>query len=156
MVVSKMCKGLAKTGLSCKKRTTHESGYCNIHQIVSIENCPVCYEEISQKEALQCSHLVHIDCIKQSMKPECPICRAVLTLPPDVMDVINQNAEKIKMEWEEEDRNDLVEELRNEFMGQILINYIFDVYRSGCTCESCSGEINPTEEVMVLFEEMNE
>src|SRR3989304_1533996 len=47
------------------------------------EDCPVCYESInSQKEALECGHWVHTECIVKSTKAQCPICRRSLVLNP--------------------------------------------------------------------------
>ena len=43
-----------------------------------IEECPVCYEDITKEDILQCGHIVHERCVINSGKAECPICRSKL------------------------------------------------------------------------------
>lgn len=40
-----------------------------------IDDCPVCYEDITNNETLSCGHCIHKSCIIASGKAECPICR---------------------------------------------------------------------------------
>ena len=44
-----------------------------------IKDCPVCYETITSAETLPCGHLVHEQCIINSGKAACPICRMSLS-----------------------------------------------------------------------------
>jgi len=45
------------------------------------ENCPVCLDEIDEKELLECGHYCHLDCIKKSNIYKCPICRHNVKIP---------------------------------------------------------------------------
>lgn len=45
----------------------------------SEEDCPVCFEPLLEEESpLVCGHCVHMTCIVQQFKPECPLCRRKL------------------------------------------------------------------------------
>lgn len=42
-------------------------------------DCPICFENIpTDKEKIECGHQVHMDCLQQQFKPECPLCRKSL------------------------------------------------------------------------------
>jgi hypothetical protein len=43
-----------------------------------INDCPVCYEDITTIDDLPCGHTIHKMCIIYSGKAECPVCRSKL------------------------------------------------------------------------------
>lgn len=44
-----------------------------------MDECAVCFEELSSNDVLECKHKIHSDCIIKSCKAECPICRQHLS-----------------------------------------------------------------------------
>ena len=45
------------------------------------KNCSICFESLKNQETpLVCGHWIHINCIKQQFKAECPICRHPLEI----------------------------------------------------------------------------
>lgn len=44
-------------------------------------NCPICYEGLSADiPPFSCGHTMHMACVQQHFRPECPMCRAVLPI----------------------------------------------------------------------------
>lgn len=44
------------------------------------EECPVCYEPLGKDDILECTHKVHIECVKKSHVAKCPICRCKVNI----------------------------------------------------------------------------
>jgi hypothetical protein len=42
--------------------------------------CIICLEELKENYALPCGHWLHMRCVQQHFKPECPICRTPLDI----------------------------------------------------------------------------
>jgi len=84
------CHGKTKAGKACGFRGRHERDgvcYCKTH--LPIEECSVCYENITQRNGitLGCKHTFHNKCMKKwisSNHTTCPYCRAAIG--DDVMD----------------------------------------------------------------------
>jgi len=40
-------------------------------------NCVICYDPIimEKEKPLICGHIFHLDCLKKTFKPQCPLCR---------------------------------------------------------------------------------
>ena len=121
-----VCKGLKRNGQQCTRRTRNANGYCFQHG----DPCPACYEGTTLRDILPCRHRVHLDCIRQSMKPECPLCRAPLELPPEILANIRQNASDM------EER--IFEDYMNEDFASFLNhNLIIDLQSRTFACEAC-------------------
>lgn len=97
------CKGFTLRGSLCKNFTSLEHGFCLSHQYQSrikdsnLEEgiCAICLERAEKYEALECGHLIHRKCIKQTQKVECPVCRAELhSLPHRIRKRIERNAQQ--------------------------------------------------------------
>ena len=73
-----ICKGVTKAGTACTYRGRHE-GFCKIHAPKKLEDCPICYEEITEKTSTttRCKHVFHKTCLERWMeeKTNCPMCR---------------------------------------------------------------------------------
>lgn len=74
------CKNIAKEKEYC---TLHFSKYKNF--LEKPTDCAVCLESIDEKTnpLIPCGHWIHMNCIYQSGKAECPVCRAQLDLTVD-------------------------------------------------------------------------
>lgn len=84
-----------------------------------MEECVVCYENIS--EPLACKHFVHLACVIQSFRPECPVCRTPIpvscvgTRPsaePPTSEYLNSLYEQWEFPNSVEEENALYESLR--------------------------------------------
>jgi len=56
------------------------------------DECCVCYENIVENDRLSCGHYIHKQCIINSQKPQCSICRQDIELSQEDLD-------KISNEW---------------------------------------------------------
>lgn len=73
-------------------------------------DCPVCSEP-NDLFALNCLHLIHLDCAKNMISLKCPICKADMeNLPEDISQQIQLNEKKYYDEMEEEERAALIQE----------------------------------------------
>jgi len=80
------CHGTTKTGKRCR-RLVKDGNLCLHHRQKTTswvqekpEECPVCFESLGRSRPLSCGHWVHRDCVLQSGKKECPICRSQVTI----------------------------------------------------------------------------
>src|SRR3989344_8183068 len=106
-----LCKGITKNGMSCARKTKNKSGFCHFHvaQIIPLkfideqpDDCIVCLEKLTMDAPLECGHWIHLDCIKKSIRPECPICRFNMShhFSSEELQNIKYNAEDVIDEWE--------------------------------------------------------
>lgn len=135
-----VCKGFKIDGTKCTKRTNDETGYCHIHKDKHIEEkpseCPICIEKFSRSDKrLSCGHWIHLNCIRKSLKAECPICRCPLSLPEKIVKEIENNAKEMKNEWEREEEENLIRE-QNEF----LMQHPFEIIAEKFYCKDCIEE----------------
>ncbi len=64
--------------------------------------CPVCFEQ-GNLHILSCMHCIHIECCKDMISLDCPICRRSMNnLPPEIISSITENSGKYKREQEQE------------------------------------------------------
>ena len=70
------------------------------------QECVVCNEECSERTP--CGHTVHSECIAQSGKEECPMCRQRVTVSSDHREILDRAVQ----------RNRLLEEERNREAAQ--------------------------------------
>lgn len=92
---STICKAFTVLGKPCKYKCKTR-GYCNVHSKIykfdKPEECSVCFESSSDiHHPLECSHWVHVKCIKKWGKNTCPLCKKKL--------------DKIKIKIPKENRN---------------------------------------------------
>ena len=83
--------------------------------------CPICFED-NDLFPLSCLHLIHLDCVKNLISMDCPICSAPLSnIPEEIKTNIEENIRKYKEEMEEEERRALQEEIerRNELISSM-------------------------------------
>lgn len=145
------CQAKTKNGLNCKNKTknqfcrvhlkTNEHTNSNEHKDSNSYECAICYETINDKP-LKCNHYIHLDCIKQGMKPECPLCRTNLS-------ELFTDDELKNMDKRLDDVTDTVNEnfLRDELLDPTIRLYlIFDIF----TCDKCIDEHIPS--MIRLFE----
>lgn len=65
------------------------------------QNCSICWDKCENSEKLHCGHFVHIECLKKTINPECPICRTPLKGVPDgVLPSIFENKHNYKKQVE--------------------------------------------------------
>lgn len=127
-----LCKGTTISGNKCKRRAT-EGDYCFQHKSFHQEKpseCIICCESLAnQKRALKCGHWIHLQCIVNSAKAECPICRVQLKLGPIATARIEQLAAQRKAELVQEEEAELFQNtfvpaivpILEEFIGQFFV-----------------------------------
>ncbi len=60
----------------CKKfKSITNCPYCSRED----KKCCICYEPNNDKYPLSCGHWVHRECILKSERPQCPLCRKMIT-----------------------------------------------------------------------------
>jgi hypothetical protein len=115
------CQGTTKTGSRCR-RLVKNGTLCIHHQHKSHnwiqekpDECPVCFEGLGRSKPLSCGHWVHRNCILQSGKKECPICRAKLKIRGSVK----------KLKPDTPDTPDFVDLLQMEdILGDDMIGFV--------------------------------
>jgi hypothetical protein len=144
-----LCKGITKKGVKCKKTTLNNKGYCFVHlnqytggllkkKFVDEkpQECIICCEELCMSAPLECGHWIHLDCVKKSLKPECPICCCDLSqyLTNNELETIKKKSDEVVDDWNEEmlDQYDSDEEV--EFIIQIPL---VDITVENKICEDC-------------------
>jgi len=73
------CQGTKKSGERCKLKVVAGS-LCRFHE--KQQQCPICQEN-GYLFQMSCSHSAHLECIRQMVKSECPLCRKEITNLPD-------------------------------------------------------------------------
>lgn len=87
--MSKTCSGTTKKGKRCRKKTTHDSGFCHIHRkkvesksdepvlnTEPLEECCICLDSLCEDvHILKCKHKMHLNCVRLLRNASCPICR---------------------------------------------------------------------------------
>ena len=169
-VQTSRCRAVKRNGEQCLRHTKSENGLCNSHisqQSVPIDSegtplsndvfknasqeddqgevheCPVCLESMLDERPLKCGHHVHIECVKRSMKPECPICRTILDLPKDVMKQIDENLKDAKREWADDDEAEIMNMIMSEMHGHM----VYEIIMSSPLCDIC---LNPQGMGMII------
>lgn len=99
--------------------------YCPAHKkqyaLEKPDECPVCLEEFKNDEIpWPCGHYIHRNCITQSLKAECPLCRTVLRLTREEERAIHARSHQAREERNQEMLNGLQNQ---EVMNQMLIRF---------------------------------
>lgn len=107
--IKQKCNNFFSNGKPCTRFALFE-GKCKLHkehkQFVEEkpDECPVCYETFSEKDKhLACGHWIHLDCVKKSMKAECPICRKPVNIDQRSRTQIESRRRQLLEEGNEED-----------------------------------------------------
>lgn len=138
------CKGITKLGARCKKTVTDKE-YCYLHQ--NVKECCICYEKLH--ESLRCGHDAHLDCIKQSLKPECPICRTDMSdlFTQTDLNKMNEKTRQVVEEWEMDVFDDLIEDTFEEMVMDFIEGNI-DIMTLVPVCDDC---FNQTASYFIRF-----
>jgi len=135
------CKGITLKGTKCRRKSIQD--YCwehsikNNHRECKPVECLVCYESLTnQKYALDCGHWIHTECIINSAKAECPLCRKIITLGKRNMNKLEKIAKKRKIETLQQEEDDLRAGLQEHMTGVIrplleenieeIVGFLFD------------------------------
>lgn len=90
------------------------------------DECHVCCESIDTH--LSCGHWIHIDCVVQTGKAECPLCKKVVSMSIDDVVKMEKISKKKKIDEERQViRAIMDEELNEEFenrMSEFLTNVV--------------------------------
>ena len=117
-----ICQGITLSGTQCNRRVKNKR-YCYHHkknqttryrQEKPLE-CIICCESLAkQRRSLECGHWIHVKCIVESAKAECPICRSELKLGKRAMKRISKIAKKRHTEYIQEEEDDLRNDLQHQ------------------------------------------
>ena len=126
--MSIVCQGITLSGKQCQRKIKNQK-YCYQHRVCpnlfkyrqeKPSECIICCESLAnQRHALKCGHWIHINCIINSAKAECPICRTKLTLGTRAMKRIEKLAKKRKAECIAEEEEELRIDLQHQVAGLI-------------------------------------
>ena len=111
------CKGKTLAGKNCTRKVKLNDNFCYQHRFCENKpvDCVVCCESLSNEEKpLDCGHWIHIDCIINTAKAECPICRKKLQFKKNILDKIEILSKKRKAEVLEEEEEELRLSLENQ------------------------------------------
>lgn len=109
----------------CRFNSTSHYNLCKRHagtRLIEKEDCAICMEQID-KCPLSCGHWIHIDCVIQSGKKECPICKSDVRFTKEQSQSYRQRQRELK-EASETRLETLNEDGSAYFMSNDLILYI--------------------------------
>lgn len=147
------CQAMTKNGSKCKNKTREL--FCGIHknqltnsmisansilngsyQMYSsnIVECAICYENCDI--SLKCNHYVHLECIKNGMKPECPLCRT------DISELFNES----ELNLMEQRLDDVTDSVNESLFYNDLDEPITDIHLSFeyFLCDNCFNDASPS------------
>lgn len=142
--MSTICLGVTVKGTKCNARAKKSDHYCFRHKnqnLISIKStskklepniivtkdfddvCSICLCDVDKEDDcdLLCGHRHHVDCIKQVIKNECPVCKEPLIFGKknsiDIEQIKKKETNYIKeMHTNQEATDALVSELANQYM----------------------------------------
>lgn len=97
----KKCNAKTLKGFVCSRNIKNSDNYCHQHLLECNKpvECIVCYDSlINQSKPLECGHWIHTECIIQSAKAECPLCRTKLKLNKKLLQRIDKLNKKKREE----------------------------------------------------------
>ena len=71
-----------------------------------MEDCGVCFETV--ENSLTCGHKIHEECVANSGKSICPICRAKVTLSEENTLLLRKVAERMRLEKVQEEQVEIL------------------------------------------------
>lgn len=147
--MSNICLGTTGKNTRCNNKVTKPHLYCYRHKnqnMISIKStskhykepkdkievtkdfddvCSICLCDVDKEDDcnLICGHRHHVDCIKQVLRSECPVCKGPLTFGTkntiNVQEIKKKEIAYVKeMHTNQDATNALVLELANEYMNQ--------------------------------------
>ena len=91
------------------------------------DECHVCCESIDTH--LSCGHWIHVDCVVQTGKAECPLCKKVVSMSIDNVIKMENISKKKKLETERqvimEIMDDEIENRMSEFLTNVVNGNIY-------------------------------
>jgi len=125
--MSIICQGITLSGQQCH-RVVKNDNYCYQHRQNDVKKhretkpseCIICFESLAnQRHALECGHWIHLKCIIESAKAECPICRTKLTMGKRALKHIEELAKIRKAEFLQEEEEELNMNIQHQVAGLI-------------------------------------
>jgi hypothetical protein len=105
--MDRKCLAIKKDGTKCLNFSLNSFNFCKVHwkqseKTVEGEKCLICFEA-GPLFQLSCLHYVHLECVSQTINPECPACRAPLdNIPKIIKERIVVAGDKFKIEKDQE------------------------------------------------------
>ncbi len=135
------CLGKTNKNTPCRNRCV-KSSYCRFHKKeiieideMSIGDCSICLCDVDEEQdcRLICGHIHHIECIKQLIKAECPVCRGPLEFKKniDIHEIIKREEKELennKIQTMAEDISYANELSIDNVLEQSLMTYETDDY----------------------------
>jgi len=124
---SRRCISMNRFHERCLNMTKCDSGFCNSHKIKIFEKpeeCPICMESLeNERVPLSCGHWVHMECLGNLDKYDCPLCRKNIKscLPKDILAKIKINKNK-NLEEEELSQINLIRTFMREYIDEYILN----------------------------------
>ena len=125
-----------------------------------MSDCPVCFEPLLEEESpLVCGHCVHMTCVVQQFKPECPLCRRKLDVevsgvPPEPYVPISEQ-EFQEQEFQEQEFQDSVEQMvMEEFNQEMNVNLQPDEQKSRSDLEQIINGYNRMRQRVINLQGM--
>jgi len=135
-MVMEKCIGITRLGTRCKHTVLPGKDYCYQHSGIGFrqskpDDCIVCCESLEkQRTSLSCGHWVHTNCIIQSAKAECPICRAPLKMGKRAMHKLEQLRLERRRQGVLEEEEEIRQQLEDHFVeifSPTLYNQIYSI-----------------------------
>lgn len=141
------CSQLTKKNEPCKNKAK-ENGLCHIHKKVKKEEeikkelsekpinekfkedtCCICTEPFNEdfKPLHPCNHYIHIECVCNSGKDVCPVCKTPVLMTPSQTDKTNKINQKHRTEEEKEQFEALVNQEQNVLRELLIRNFMINV-----------------------------
>ena len=119
MKIKKQCHGRTKNGTQCNRmirclEKNNDPVYCKTHRpnVYEKEDCAVCTDSVNIP--LSCGHWIHNQCVIQSGKANCPICRSQINLTKEEYEKTMEYDRKYKQQFLEEDEEELLQIYNND------------------------------------------
>lgn len=81
------------------------------------DNCTICYDENNDTSVkLRCCHSFHEECLLNVFNLWCPLCRTDINkedVSPNIYESILKNKDRVRLEFEVEDREELLRDISN-------------------------------------------
>lgn len=149
-----ICQAITLTGRQCQRGATN-GNYCYQHynqtsgyRELKPKECIICYESLeNQNQALECGHWIHLNCIINSAKAMCPICRRPLLLGKRAMKTIDELAYQREEELLREEEQALQMEFGIDYLLPALEHHIYGVVGGLIAEDDLDYESDFSEEV---------
>jgi len=132
----KNCKCVVPNCKNVKSKIGNKS-FCKKHnqkfKYDKPDDCPVCTESLKDEKypLINCGHWVHYNCIIESGKAECPMCRTSATLTRELKKELTKKSKQRKEENEREELETVREMFADENYDMILYRVFRDLYTNG-------------------------